>query len=74
MLKYHVLPFVHGCLFNIFAATLHSWRPFLHPQLRTGHAVVTGTHLTCDTLGWIKSIDDTLKVAAQVTMEISGVF
>jgi hypothetical protein len=21
-----------GCLFNIFAANLHSWRPFLHPQ------------------------------------------
>jgi hypothetical protein len=23
---------VKCCLFNIFAATLHSWRPFLHPQ------------------------------------------
>jgi hypothetical protein len=27
---YHPLSFVRGCLFNIFAATLHSWRPFLH--------------------------------------------
>jgi hypothetical protein len=26
------LSFVCGCLFNIFAATLHSWRPSLHPQ------------------------------------------
>jgi hypothetical protein len=26
------LSFVRGCLFNIFAANLHSWRPFLHPQ------------------------------------------
>jgi hypothetical protein len=23
---------VHGCLFNIFAAALHCWRPSLHPQ------------------------------------------
>jgi hypothetical protein len=23
---------VFNCLFNIFAATLHIWRPFLHPQ------------------------------------------
>jgi hypothetical protein len=22
------------------------WKPFLHPQLRTRHAVVTGTHLS----------------------------
>jgi hypothetical protein len=27
------MPFVRGCLFNTFAATLHSWRPFLHPEL-----------------------------------------
>jgi hypothetical protein len=26
------LSYVRGCLFNIFAATLYSWRPFLHPQ------------------------------------------
>jgi hypothetical protein len=31
-LEDHHLLFVRGCLFNIFAATLHSWRPFLHPQ------------------------------------------
>jgi hypothetical protein len=28
----HPLLSVRGCLFNIFAANLHSWRPFLHPQ------------------------------------------
>jgi hypothetical protein len=26
------LAFVHGCLLITFAATLHSWKPFLHPQ------------------------------------------
>jgi hypothetical protein len=26
------LSFVRGCLFNIFAGTLHSWQPLLHPQ------------------------------------------
>jgi hypothetical protein len=31
-LEDHPLSFVRGCLFNIFAASLHSWRPFLHPQ------------------------------------------
>jgi hypothetical protein len=30
-LEDHPLLFVRGCLFNIFAAALHSWRPFLHP-------------------------------------------
>jgi hypothetical protein len=29
-LEDHPLSFVRGCLFNISAATLHSWRPFLH--------------------------------------------
>jgi hypothetical protein len=31
-LEDHPLLSVRGCLFNIFPATLHSWRPFLHPQ------------------------------------------
>jgi hypothetical protein len=31
-LEDHPLLSVHGCLFNIFTATLHSWRPFLYPQ------------------------------------------
>jgi hypothetical protein len=26
------LSFVRGCLFSIFAATFHSWKPSLHPQ------------------------------------------
>jgi hypothetical protein len=26
------LPTVRNCLFNVFAATLRNWRPFLHPQ------------------------------------------
>jgi hypothetical protein len=31
-LEDHPLSFVRGSLFDIFAATLHSWRPFLHSQ------------------------------------------
>jgi hypothetical protein len=31
-LEDHPLPFVRGCLFNIFAASLQSWRPFLPLQ------------------------------------------
>jgi hypothetical protein len=36
---------VRDCLFNIFAATLHIWRRSSIRNLRTRHAVVTGTHL-----------------------------
>ena len=37
---------VHNCLFNIFAANLHIWRP-TPPSATQGthHAGVTGTHL-----------------------------
>jgi hypothetical protein len=31
-LEDHPLSTAHDCLFNVFAATLHNWRPFLHPQ------------------------------------------
>jgi hypothetical protein len=31
-LEDHPLPAVRDCLFNVFAATLHNRRPFLHPQ------------------------------------------
>jgi hypothetical protein len=31
-LEDHPLLSVHVCLFTIFAATFHSWRPFLLPQ------------------------------------------
>jgi hypothetical protein len=33
-LEGHPLSFVRGYLFRILAATLHSWRPFLYPQLK----------------------------------------
>jgi hypothetical protein len=43
-LKDHPLSAVRYCLFNIFAATLHiGGRPSIL-NLRTRHAVVTGTH------------------------------
>ena len=31
-LEEHPLSAIHDYLLNIFAATLHTWRPFLHPQ------------------------------------------
>jgi hypothetical protein len=31
-LEGHPLSAVRDCLFNVFAATFHIWRPFLHPQ------------------------------------------
>jgi hypothetical protein len=31
-LEDHPMSAVRDCLFNTFAATLHIWRPFLHPQ------------------------------------------
>jgi hypothetical protein len=40
-LEGHPLFSVHGCLFNIFAANLHIWRPFLHQQTR-GCAMLWG--------------------------------
>jgi hypothetical protein len=36
-LEGHPLLSVHDCLFNIFAANLHIWRPFLHPQPEGAH-------------------------------------
>jgi hypothetical protein len=56
-LEDHLLSAVRDYLFNTFAATLHVWRRFLHPQPEDAphrgdtdpfiryHAVVTGTHL-----------------------------
>jgi len=31
-IKEKPLSAVRDCIFNIFAATLHTWGPFLHPQ------------------------------------------
>jgi hypothetical protein len=31
-LEDHPLSALRDCLFNVFAATLHNWRPFLHSQ------------------------------------------
>jgi hypothetical protein len=31
-LEHRLLSAVRDCFFNVFAATLHKWRPFLHPQ------------------------------------------
>jgi hypothetical protein len=38
----HPLSFVRGCIFNILAATLHSWRPPSIRNLMMRHAAVTG--------------------------------
>ena len=43
-LEDHPLPAVRDCLFNIFAATTHLGGRSSNRNLRTRHAVVTGTH------------------------------
>ena len=43
-LEDHPLSALRDCLFNIFAATLHIGGSFSIRNLRTRHAVVTGTH------------------------------
>ena len=45
-LEDHPSSAVGDCLFNLFAATLHIGGRFSIRNLRTHHAVVTGTHLT----------------------------
>ena len=60
-LKDHPLSAVRDCLFNILAASLHIWMPFLHPQPENAPCrsdrdplitdrdpliTVTGTHLS----------------------------
>jgi hypothetical protein len=53
-LKDHPVSAVCYCLLNVLTATLHNWRPFLHPQPKDAPYrgdrdplnTVTGTHLT----------------------------
>ena len=45
-LEDHPLLAVRDCLFNIFAATLHTGGRSSTCNLRTRHALVTGTHLS----------------------------
>jgi hypothetical protein len=45
-LEDHTLSAVRDCLFNIFAATLHIEGNSSNRNLRTRHAVVTGTYLS----------------------------
>jgi hypothetical protein len=45
-LEYHSLSAVRDCLFNIVAATLHIGGRSSIRNMRTRHAVVTGTHLS----------------------------
>jgi len=45
-LEDHPLLAVRDCLFNIFAATIHNGGRSSIRNLRTRHAVVTGTHLS----------------------------
>jgi hypothetical protein len=45
-LEDHPLSAVQDCLFNIFAATLHTGGRFSIRNLRTRRAVVTGAHLS----------------------------
>jgi hypothetical protein len=49
-LEDHPLSAVRECLFNIFVATLHIGARFSIRNLRSHHAVVTGTHLPRSTV------------------------
>ena len=49
-LEDHPLSDVRDCLFDIFAATVHIGGRSSIRQLRTRHAVVTWTHLSCTVL------------------------
>jgi hypothetical protein len=49
-LEDHPLSAVRDCLFNVFAAACHIWKPFPIRSLRTRHAVVRETHLWLWTL------------------------
>ena len=51
-LKYHPLLAICDCLFNIFTATLHIRGRSSIYNLRTHHAVVTGSHLS-QKLQWV---------------------
>jgi len=55
-LEDHPLSEVRDCLFNIFAATVHTASRSSIRQLRTRHAVVTGTHLLCTVLLLLLSV------------------
>ena len=46
-LEDHTLSAVSDCLFNTFTATLHIGSCSSIRNLRTSHAMVTGTHLSC---------------------------
>jgi hypothetical protein len=43
-LEDHPLSFVRGCLFNVFAAILHSWRPFHEAQKHIENEIIKGGH------------------------------
>jgi hypothetical protein len=45
--KKHPLSAVSDCLLNVFAATLHICRPFLHPQPEDAHCRGDSTGHTC---------------------------
>jgi hypothetical protein len=56
-LEDHPLSAVHDCLFNIFAATLHIWRPS-PPSATWGRAMPwwQGTHLTWTRIGFLTNL------------------
>jgi len=65
-LEYHPLSAVHDCLFNLFAATLHKGVRSSIRNLRTRHAVVTGTYYTAFVLYQLEIyIQDPLDVSHQ---------
>jgi hypothetical protein len=70
----HPLSAVHDCLFNIFAATLHTGGRSSIRNLRTSHAVVTGTHLSLNTVCTTVTIenDSCVKNSSRVSWHIAS--
>ena len=59
-LEGHPLSAVHDCLFSLFAATLHIGGRSSIRNLRTRHAVVTGTHYMASlNIPWLNKQTDT---------------
>jgi hypothetical protein len=64
-LEVHPLSAVRDCLFNIFAATSITGGRSSIRNLRTRHAVVTGTHLTRHTIGCVSQKQQKVKIRTE---------
>ena len=71
-LKDHPLSALRVCLFNLFAATLHIGGRSSIRNLRTRHAVVTGTHIAADTCEYGEESSGSKNAGNSATLPLSG--